>query len=70
VDRMGDAVRMASGLVADGGLLMLLTTAMEESALKAWAGAGFSWEPGQALPGSSERIVLLGRRDFVPRGTL
>jgi len=70
VDRMGDAVRAASSLVADGGLLVLLTTTVEEFAIKGWAGAGFSWEAGLPLPGSSDRLVLLGHREFVPRGTL
>ena len=70
VDRMGDAARVAGDLVADGGLLALLSTTVDEVAIKGWAGAGFTWEAGQPLPGSSDRIVLLGRRGFVPRGTL
>jgi 16S rRNA (guanine527-N7)-methyltransferase len=70
VDRMGDAVRVASGLVAEGGLLALLTTTDEEVAVKGWPGSEFKWESGRALSGSSERIVLLGRRVYVPRGTL
>jgi len=70
VDRMGDAIRTASNLVADGGLLVLLTTAVEEVAIKGWAGADYSWNAGPPLPGSSDRIFLLGRREYVPRGTL
>jgi 16S rRNA (guanine527-N7)-methyltransferase len=70
VDRMGDAVRVAGGLVGEGGVLALLTTKDEEAAVKGWPGVEFEWETGRTLPGSSERIVLLGRREHVPRGTL
>jgi len=43
---MGDAVQAGSGLVADGGLLALLTTSVEEVAIKGWTGADFSWGQG------------------------
>ena len=68
VDRMGEAVRTASGRVADNGWLALLTTRPDERAVEGWAGAGFRWE-AKALPGASERILLLGERQLVPRGT-
>jgi len=62
VDRMGDAVRVAGGLVGgEGGYLVLLTTLPEREAVERAAGGEFQWEV-KALPGSSERILLLGRR--------
>lgn len=70
VDRMGEAVRSACSLVAEGGCLALLTSLAEEEAVKGWSGTGFAWESRHTLPGSSERIVLLGRRESVPRGTI
>jgi 16S rRNA (guanine527-N7)-methyltransferase len=70
VDRMGEAVRAASGLVADGGWLALLTTVSDEAAVRGWADPILAWEKSQALPGSSERILALARRQIVPRGTI
>jgi 16S rRNA (guanine527-N7)-methyltransferase len=70
VDRMGDAVRIASGLVANGGWLALLTTVSDESSIRNWAEGAFEWSPAVVLPGASERILLLGRRPIVPRGTI
>jgi 16S rRNA (guanine527-N7)-methyltransferase len=70
VDRMGEAIRAARDFVADRGWLALLTTVGEEPGVKAQAGEGFLWEPAGALPGSTERILVLGRRAIVPRGTI
>ena len=68
VDRMGEAVRAASGLVADSGWLALLTTVSDAASVKEWAGGGFRWV-SRALPWASERILLLGEKQDVPRGT-
>lgn len=70
VDRMGEAVRTASGLVANGGWLALLTTVSDESAVCAVVDSSFTWEKSHALPGSSERILALACRQIVPRGTI
>jgi 16S rRNA (guanine527-N7)-methyltransferase len=70
VDRMGESVRTASGLVADGGWLALLTTVSEEAAVRGWGDPAFAWEKSRPLPGSSERILVLARRQIVPRGTI
>lgn len=70
VDRMGEAIRSAGGLVAAGGWLALLTTVGEGLGVKARAGDGLIWEPEAPLPGASERILLLGHRPIVPRGTM
>jgi 16S rRNA (guanine527-N7)-methyltransferase len=69
VERMGEAVASAGRLVGESGYLVLLTTTSDEDAVKGWAGEGFLWEARKALPDSSERIALLGRRQSVPRGT-
>jgi 16S rRNA (guanine527-N7)-methyltransferase len=69
VDRMGEAVRSAGARVVNGGWMTLLTTVADEDAVKNWAGAGFSWQTRQ-LPGGTERILLLGQRQIVPRGTI
>jgi 16S rRNA (guanine527-N7)-methyltransferase len=62
VDRMGEAVRAAAGLVeGGGGWMAVLTTLPDRDGIEVWAGEGFAWE-SRALPGSSERILLLGRR--------
>lgn len=61
VDRMGEAVRSAAGLVGTGGWLAALTTVPDRGAIEGWAGEGFVWE-SRELPGSKERILLLGRR--------
>lgn len=70
VDRMGEAVRVASGLVAPGGWLALLTTVSDEAAIRNWVEGPVEWNPAVALPGASERILLLARRAIVPRGTI
>jgi len=70
VDRMGEAVRSASGLVGNGGWLALLTTVSDEAAVRGWADPAFVWEKNHALPGSAERILAFARRQIVPRGTI
>jgi 16S rRNA (guanine527-N7)-methyltransferase len=70
VDRMGEAVRTATGLVAESGWLALLTTLSDERSVRGVADSSFAWEKNQALPGSSERILALARRPIVPRGTI
>ena len=60
VDRMGEAVRSAAGLVRGRGWLTVLTTVSDRGAIEGWAGEGFAWE-SRELPGSAERILLLGR---------
>jgi 16S rRNA (guanine527-N7)-methyltransferase len=70
VDRMGEAVRTASGLVAEGGWLALLTTLPDEGSVRGVADSSFVWAKSHALPGSSERILALACRQIVPRGTI
>jgi 16S rRNA (guanine527-N7)-methyltransferase len=61
VDRMGEAMRVAAGLVEEGGWLAVLTTRSDQEPIEGWAGAGFGWE-SRDLPGSEERILVLGKR--------
>lgn len=62
VDKMGLAVEAAEQLVRPGGWLAPLTTRAESEKLQAVAGAGFVWLEPVALPGSDDRVLLLGRR--------
>jgi 16S rRNA (guanine527-N7)-methyltransferase len=62
VDRMGEAVGAAGGLVAPGGWLVLMSTWDELSGLQRAAGAGFSWSRVVQLPGGDARLVALGER--------
>ena len=62
VDRMEEAVHTASGLIAPGGWLALLTTEGEASELQAAAGLAFTWVGRHLLPYSQGRLLLLGKR--------
>jgi 16S rRNA (guanine527-N7)-methyltransferase len=61
VDRMAEAVREGAGLVAPKGWLALLTTRGESAELQVIAGQSFAWSAGMELPGTEQRILLLGR---------
>jgi 16S rRNA (guanine527-N7)-methyltransferase len=63
VDRMEEAVPIASRLVAPGGWLALFTTEEERDDLKTAAGPGFHWERETRLPLSATRILILGARE-------
>jgi 16S rRNA (guanine527-N7)-methyltransferase len=62
VDRMGEAVRAASVLVARDGWLVLMTTRRELGRLQESAGAEFSWSGVVKLPGGEDRLLALGER--------
>jgi len=62
VDRMERAVQAAARLVRRGGWLTLMTTGKELDALKAAAGAEYSWAEVVQLPGGEERVLALGER--------
>lgn len=70
VDRMVQAVTAASALVARGGCMALMTTRGETAALQAAAGAEFVWACLADLPGSNERVVVLGERQSAVRSAL
>ncbi len=61
VDRMGEAVRSASGLVSPGGWLALMTTGRELRGLREIAPA-FDWQEPVKLPMGEDRLLALGRR--------
>jgi 16S rRNA (guanine527-N7)-methyltransferase len=60
VDRMEEAVRAASTLIAPNGWLMLMTTGAERDALVSAAGSGFQWVQPVKLPMSEDRVIASG----------
>ena len=62
VDRMEEAVKIASGLVSPSGLLALVTTIQDQASCSAGLADQFTWEKGISLPASDTRILALGRR--------
>jgi 16S rRNA (guanine527-N7)-methyltransferase len=60
VDRMPQAVKIAAGLVREGGWLALMTTEPEAADLQTVAGPSFEWTSHSQLPASSERLIALG----------
>jgi 16S rRNA (guanine527-N7)-methyltransferase len=62
VDKMAEAITVASALVAPGGWLAPLTTRAESSGIQALAGPGFCWRAPSPIPGGNERILMLGQR--------
>lgn len=61
VDRMGSAVRAAAQLVAPGGLIAVMTTHGAVAGIRSAAGEEYEWDESEALPGSGERVLLIGR---------
>jgi 16S rRNA (guanine527-N7)-methyltransferase len=61
VDRMALAVLAASRCVLPRGGLALMTTESESGSLEVAAGERFSWSSPLKLPGSDQRVLLLGR---------
>jgi 16S rRNA (guanine527-N7)-methyltransferase len=62
VDKMTEAVKVAAGLVVEGGWLGLMTTGSDLPKLVQSAGAEFSWGVHHLLPSSVDRVFALGRR--------
>jgi len=62
VDKMELAVQAAAQLVRPGGWLALMTTTAGLPALKASAGAEFTWNPELHLPSGDDRLLALGVR--------
>jgi 16S rRNA (guanine527-N7)-methyltransferase len=61
VDRMHEAAKAASSLVAPAGWLALMTTHPESAELVGAVGKAFTWREGIPLPSADARILLLGR---------
>jgi 16S rRNA (guanine527-N7)-methyltransferase len=61
VDKMSQAVESGAQLVKAGGLLALMTTRSDGLALQQSAGAAYEWQEAVGLPGSDDRILILGR---------
>ena len=62
VDKMSEAVQVASSLVAPRGWLAPLTMISEFGEIRELAGVGFAWTEPVPLPGGDGRVLLLGRR--------
>jgi 16S rRNA (guanine527-N7)-methyltransferase len=66
VDHMPEAVKAAATLVREQGWLVLMTTKPESAALQSAAKSpsspSFIWHPSIPLPGSAERIIVLGQQ--------
>lgn len=62
VDRMGDAVGAAAGLVRGGGCLAVLTWDGGQEDVRAAAGADIAWSGPVSLAAGTDRILLLGKR--------
>lgn len=62
VDHMDLALRAALPLVVLSGWLAVFTTTGELRAVQSIAGPDWQWLPAHPLPGSEQRILLLGRR--------
>jgi len=69
VDKMEDACRIAVGKLASGGWFAPFTTLEAVDRLRTSL-SGIAWESPLTLPGSKQRILLMGRRVSVPRGTI
>jgi 16S rRNA (guanine527-N7)-methyltransferase len=66
VDKMVEAVGSAAQLLDANGYLALMTTRRDAPMLQKAAGAWFEWAEAILLPGSTERILRLGRRIAAP----
>lgn len=62
VDKMGDAVRTAAGLVGGGGWLALLTSQGDYANLQKLV-TGLTWSDELISLGGSDRMLVLGRRE-------
>jgi 16S rRNA (guanine527-N7)-methyltransferase len=67
VDRMVAAIEAAVALLKPEGCLAVMTTERNYDQVRDAAGASFEWRPPARLPGSEQRILLLGSRTFVKR---
>jgi len=65
VDRMEQAVKAASRLVAPGGWLALMTTLPELDGVKASVGAGFLFSASVPVPGGESRVLSLAHCSIV-----
>jgi 16S rRNA (guanine527-N7)-methyltransferase len=61
VDRMGEATQLALGRVREGGWLCLMTTLREVGGL-AGSLAGVAWRAPEALAGTEQQVLLMGRK--------
>lgn len=66
VDRMLEAIRAATALLAPAGWLGLMTTEGELIELRSAVAQKLTWSPTILLPGSESRILALGRQTLDP----
>lgn len=61
VDHMERAVGSGSKLVCSGGWLVILTTESDLQLMKSAAKSGFEWREPVSLPGTEQRILMMGQ---------
>lgn len=61
VDHMEKALPAAAARVADGGWCAVLTTEAQTAAIQQSV-PDFAWQDGVSMPGSQQRVVLLGQK--------
>lgn len=62
VDKMEQAIQIASRLVSPGGWLALMTTDQDRPAIAGSTRDEFVWSPPVSLPGADYRVLTLGQR--------
>lgn len=62
VDRMAEAVQVATQLLTPSGWLILMTTEADSSMLSESAGEGFVWSAHLPLVGAEQRILMAGQK--------
>jgi len=64
VDRMSQAVDAAVRLIAPEGWLIVMTSGAELAGLQGAAGTHFVWKMESRLPGSDDRLIAMGQKQF------
>ena len=66
VEKFAQVLPVAASLVAVGGRLALLIGASQVESTKATLASGWTWRESLPVPGSRERVLLIGERGEIP----